>query len=307
MSGINTAVTLKDLPPPPAAKRGWPWTEQSDILADRMPNGNEWPQISIVTPNYNYGRFIEETIRSVLLQGYPNLEYIIIDGGSTDNSVEIIKKYQPWLSYWKSEKDQGQSDAINRGFLVSTGVIMGWVNSDDMLAPGAFKQLAMNYKPGLNWWNSPAAQILPDGSFVSTIYKNLTKITERDLLHARLIIPQISTFWNREMWVKSGSYISNLNLAMDYELWLRFSKYSAAKPIYYNLGIYRNHNHQKTANGKGFNLYLSECDMVRKKEYEQRGYNLYFRKFLINFWTRIALTKRFGWRSLFGRRQIPYI
>jgi glycosyltransferase involved in cell wall biosynthesis len=95
-----------------------------------------------VTPNYNYGQFLEETIRSVLLQGYPNLEYIIIDGGSTDNSVEIIQKYAPWLTYWVSEKDQGQASAINKGIDLATGKWFNWLNSDDILMPNSLKTLA---------------------------------------------------------------------------------------------------------------------------------------------------------------------
>jgi cellulose synthase/poly-beta-1,6-N-acetylglucosamine synthase-like glycosyltransferase len=123
--------TLNELTSPPADKTGWPWTEESPLLPDKMEGDCDWPKISIVTPSYNQGRFIEETIRSVLLQGYPNLEYIIIDGGSTDNSVEIINKYEPWLTYWVSEPDRGQSHGINKGFEKATCEVFGWLNSDD--------------------------------------------------------------------------------------------------------------------------------------------------------------------------------
>src|SRR5215469_2917833 len=112
---------LADLPPPPAGHTGWPWTIESMPSPPARTDGSPWPTISIVTPSYNQGQFIEETIRSVLLQGYPALEYIIIDGGSTDQSVEIIKKYEPWLTYWISESDRGQSHAINKGFKRATG------------------------------------------------------------------------------------------------------------------------------------------------------------------------------------------
>ena len=111
-------------------------------LPETMSDGHPWPRISIVTPSYNQGQFIEETIRSVLQQGYPNLEYIIIDGGSTDNSVEIIKKYEEYLTYWVSEPDDGQYDAINKGFSRATGEIMAWLNSDDMYVPWTFKTVA---------------------------------------------------------------------------------------------------------------------------------------------------------------------
>jgi len=124
---------LSDLPKPPKGKTGWPWTDETEQLPVKMSDGSDWPKISIVTSNYNYGHFIEETIRSVLLQGYPNLEYIIVDGGSTDNSVEIIKKYEPWLTYWVSEKDNGQASAINKGFSNASGEIYSWINSDDLL------------------------------------------------------------------------------------------------------------------------------------------------------------------------------
>jgi glycosyltransferase involved in cell wall biosynthesis len=134
---------LEDFPIAPEDKTGWPWTEGSEPLPERMPDGSEWPKISVVTPSYNQGQFIEETIRSVLLQGYPNLEYLIIDGGSTDNTVEIIKKYEPWLTYWVSEKDQGQSHALNKGFQKVTGQLVGWQNSDDFYASNTLMHIAI--------------------------------------------------------------------------------------------------------------------------------------------------------------------
>lgn len=124
-------ITLEKLPPAPNKESGWPWDQTSPILPKIMANGSDWPRISIVTPSYNQGEFIEETIRSVLLQGYPNLEYIIIDGGSTDNTIDIIKKYEQYISYWVSEPDGGQSDALNKGFRKATGDLIGWQNSDD--------------------------------------------------------------------------------------------------------------------------------------------------------------------------------
>jgi glycosyltransferase involved in cell wall biosynthesis len=135
--------TLIDLPVALAGKVGWPWTEASPPLPD---NGINWPRISIVTPSYNQGQYLEETIRSVLLQGYPNLEYLVIDGGSTDQSQEIICKYERWLTYWVSEKDRGQAHAINKGFSRCTGDLIGWINSDDLLLPGALQQLATAFR-----------------------------------------------------------------------------------------------------------------------------------------------------------------
>lgn len=303
----NTALTLEDLPLPPVGKTGWPWTEATELLTEyRLDNSNR-PRISIVTPSYNQGQFIEETIRSVLLQGYPNLEYIVIDGGSTDNSVEIIKKYQSWLTYWVSEKDQGQSEAINKGFQLSTGTIMGWVNSDDLLAVNALYHLANYYKTGLNWWVGGASKLIQNKEFISGKPEEIIPIGERDLLHARIIIPQVSTFWTRELWKQVGGALKPLELAMDYELWLRFSKFSFAIPIHFILGIYRTHDAAKTGQINGFTNYLLECDIIRIAEYQKRRQNKILRFILISFWTRFALFRRHGWRSWFGRRAIPYV
>jgi hypothetical protein len=139
------------LPSPPRDRVGWPWTQETAPTAAKAEGGRDWPKISVVTPSYNQGRFIEETIRSVLLQGYPNLEYIVIDGGSTDESVEIIRKYAPWLSHWESQRDRGQSHAINKGLAHCTGEIFNWINSDDLLEAGSLHAVARA------WVNAPGA------------------------------------------------------------------------------------------------------------------------------------------------------
>src|SRR5262249_56175880 len=127
--------SIEELPPPPAGRTGWPWTEGSRSLPDRMPDGSQWPKISIVTPNYNYKHYLEWTIRSVLLQGYPNLEYIIQDDGSTDGSVELIKRYERHLAYWASDPNSGQPSVINRGLRRSNGSILAYINSADSSPP----------------------------------------------------------------------------------------------------------------------------------------------------------------------------
>lgn len=306
MPQIMKALTLNDLPAPPLGKVGWPWTEQSEPVGDRMLDDAEYPRISIVTPSYNQGHFLEETIRSVLLQNYPNLEYIVIDGGSTDNTVDIIRKYEPWLTYWVSEPDQGQSDAINKGFLVSTGKIMGWLNSDDFLVKDALVNLATAYVPGLYWWYGNSLHMLPDKTLKSYPLPK-GEVTRSDLLHARVIISQVSTFWTRELWEKTGSALSLCHMAMDYELWLRFSEYESAKILANFLGVYRTHDNAKTGTELGRELYFKECDQIRLKEYERRNYPYLLRLITITFWTRYRLAKNYGWRSWIGRRQIPYI
>lgn len=126
--------SAKELSNPPAGKTGWPWTEETNP-DEWLKKRSDWPRVSIVMPSFNQGQFIEESIRSVLLQEYPNLEFIIFDGGSTDGSADIIQKYERWLTFWTSEKDRGQSDAINKGLRKSTGRYFNWQNSDDVLAP----------------------------------------------------------------------------------------------------------------------------------------------------------------------------
>jgi len=192
-----------------------------DPLPGYDPEGM-WPKISIVTPSYNQAQYLEETIRSVLLRGYPNLEYIIIDGGSTDNSVEIVKKYEPWLAYWVSEKDRGQSHAINKGFQKATGEIYAWINSDDYYAPGAFYKVGSAFmQHHTQWVAGITCKTHPDGTIVQTT----TKIEEKlEIWYVGGLYHQQGVFWRRNLWGIAGGIDENLQYCFDYDLWMKFIK-----------------------------------------------------------------------------------
>ena len=183
------------------------------------------PKISIVTPNYNKGEFLEYTIKSVLSQGYPNLEYIIIDGGSTDNSVEIIKKYQDRLSYWVSESDNGMYDAIRKGFSHATGEIMAWIGSDDMYHPNSFNIVAEIFKnKNVNWLVGATTHFDISGRCVAVHPSRY--FSRVDLLSGDYKwIQQESLFWRRSLYDKVGGLNATLRYAGDFDLWLRFSRF----------------------------------------------------------------------------------
>jgi len=190
---------------------------------------NKMPTVSIVTPTYNQGPFIEETIRSVLLQGYPNLEYIIIDGGSTDGSVDIIRKYADRLDYWVSEKDRGPAHAINKGFARVHGEIFSWLNADDFLLPGAISRIVEmhNEHPTAVAWIGGCYRIDPDGRILSSI---IPHGLDRDSLAdwgRRGFFYQPSCFFAAPAWHKIGPLDESLHLAFDLDLWLRLSPIGA--------------------------------------------------------------------------------
>jgi glycosyltransferase involved in cell wall biosynthesis len=182
------------------------------------------PKISIVTPSFNQGQFIEQTICSILDQSYPNLEYIIIDGGSTDNTCEIIKKYEKYLTYWVSESDNGQTDAINKGFRKTNGVWFNWLNSDDFYEPGVFKTIAKLHNQHENvkviagleygfFQNNPEHKINHPGSIVH-------KSSEETIYTG--IIDQPCTFFKRDFVKEFFPLSDNIHYVMDRELWLNY-------------------------------------------------------------------------------------
>jgi glycosyltransferase involved in cell wall biosynthesis len=191
-----------------------------------------YPKISIVTPNFNGAKFLEDTLVSVLSQGYPNLDYIVIDGGSTDNSVEIIRKYETHFSYWHSKKDNGLYDALNFGFAKSSGEIMGWINSDDMLHKNSLFTLAELFEvPKVEWVQGMQSWFDEKGRTFKVEHPRLT--SKYDYLLKSYhngfspFIQQESTYWKRSLWNRAGAYISTkYRLAGDFELWMRFFKHT---------------------------------------------------------------------------------
>lgn len=187
------------------------------------------PTVSIVTPSYNQGQFIEKTIHSVLLQGYPNLEYIIIDGGSTDGSVDIIRKYADRLDYWVSEEDRGAAHAINKGFARAHGEILGWLNSDDFLLPEAISRIVETYRkyPKAVAWIGGCYRIDPDGRILGRVIPHgLDRDSLADWGH-RGFFYQPSCFFSARAWHKTGPLDEGLHLAFDLDLWLRLSPIGA--------------------------------------------------------------------------------
>lgn len=186
--------------------------------------GSFFPKISIVTPNFNGAAFLEETILSVLGQNYPSLEYIIVDGGSSDGSQEIIKKYEKQLSWWVSEPDNGMYYAIQKGFDHSTGEIMAWINSDDMYHRNAFYSVAEIFTSfqKVNWLSGATTGY---DEFGKTIFCSQSRLfTKFDFYnHDYMVIQQESTFWRRTVWEKAGSCLNlDLKYAGDLDLWLKF-------------------------------------------------------------------------------------
>jgi glycosyltransferase involved in cell wall biosynthesis len=236
--------TLAELPPPPEGKTGWPWTRETPPLPDVRADGSPWPRISIVTPSYNQAQFIEETIRSILSQGYPDLEYVIIDGGSSDQSAEIIAKYEPWLAYWLSERDKGQSHAINKGLARSTGDLFNWINSDDLLLPDALAAIGNASRGDA----AIAGTVLNFGPGASQVIEN------KGLAPAKLIRGDNDAAYHQPgLWLRpsmiasAGGIDETFQYAFDFDLVLRYLiKFPDVTYLPQTLASFRLHQASKT-------------------------------------------------------------
>lgn len=219
---IGGAPSLNDLPRSPTGKSGWPWTETSPLSPD-PPDRCAWPRVTVVTPSYNQAQFLEETLRSVLLQGYPDLEYVVLDGGSRDRSADIVRRYAPWLAHWASEADGGQTAAINAGWRRATGEIVAYLNSDDLYMPGTVAR---------------AVEFLsrhPDVAIVYGACRIVNELSEpvggpRAMVDAsfaallRYPLPQPTMFVRRSVLDRIGFLDASLHCTMDWEFTLRAAR-----------------------------------------------------------------------------------
>ena len=215
-------MNIDAFPPAPAGPEAWPWSvPKHDPPLLQVPE-IQLPKISLITPSFNQAAYLEETIRSVLLQRYPNLEYIIVDGGSHDGSVDIIKKYAPWLARWSSGPDTGQSDAINRGFRISSGDIVSWLCSDDLLRPDALWKVAFEFM------RDPEMDVLVGACRLQydceggRIHDSPVAGAEWERHPYSDGIWQPSCFFRRSAVAREFLVDENLHYCMDRELWCHF-------------------------------------------------------------------------------------
>lgn len=231
-----------------------------------------FPKISIVIPSYNQGKYLEETILSIVKQQYPNLEVFVIDGDSNDNSVEVIKKYEQHLSWWVSEKDKGQSDALNKGLMKATGEIITWINSDDLLLPGSLHKAAAHFSdlPEVTGLIHGGVVMFKENHVLEERFTYLTPCLESYL--SGMAFSQPSAFFRKKYLDRVGLLDTDLHYGMDYDLFMRLSLVCNFHPVRDVFSRYRLHdqsksvseNHKFIADWK--RIFVSVCKNLSWKE-----------------------------------------
>lgn len=268
---MTYSCNIIEFPSPPANKTGWPWTGENVGLTkiNKTDAISLYPKVTIVTPSYNQAEFLEETIRSVLLQDYPNLEYIVIDGGSNDGSVDIIRKYENWITYWVSEPDKGQADAINKGFEQASGEFLGWINSDDYLYPGAITKMSaeLEKNPNVSLVYGDVDEGLENNKFRR--YGRNSTISEM-LKTYSVPIPQQGSMWRSKVIKEVGGLDVRWQFVLDREFFLRVAMSYQTAYIPGELAFFRYHSNSKSISASQKYLWLKEiplmyCDFVENQ------------------------------------------
>ena len=261
-------------------KKGWPWTEEKDPSI--YSGVAALPKISIVTPSFNQGEYIEETIRSVLLQNYPNLEYIVIDGGSTDKTIEIIKKYAQWITYWVSEPDNGQSHALNKGVEKCTGEIFNWINSDDFYSQNALFSIAQAFRQSngdvVAGYNNRFIE--KNGQYITTTKVRLEICEELEQTLFFHSLRQASTFFKLDQIKLLHGLNAKLNYVMDTEMFIQYLlKFGQEKIKFIDTIIvnYRLQDKSKTVSAQ--DMFLKEISdvysiLAKEARNENRKYDI---------------------------------
>lgn len=230
-----------------------------------MDSETEWtPKVTVVTPSYNQAQFLEETLLSVLNQTYPNIEYIVIDGGSTDGSVDIIKNYEDQIDYWLSEKDSGQSNAINKGFKRATGDIVAWLNSDDLYFPDTVERAVAQFQKNkqLSLYYGDCVFINEAGGFLR-YFTEVENYSLKRLCDYTDYIMQPTTFFSRERLLEVGMLDEDLHYGMDWDLWCKLAKKGE---VYYDKNVVAaNREYGETKTNTGGRERLSEIKKINDR------------------------------------------